>query len=291
MTVRVLRRGFTLVELLVVIAIIGILVALLLPAVQAAREAARRSQCSNNLKQLGLAVHNYHDTYKKIPCSFDWNGPKNGWLPSLLPFVEQPALYDVLAQNNFQLGAAGCKPVREAVLDVLRCPSDGLSERIKTDQFQWSGTPMAVTNYKGVIGDPNMGNGWPGMGSADTHNVSPNNGMFWRESFRGAYSFAGITDGLSNTLMIGEDIPYHNNHSAWSYSNGDYCSCHAPLKFMPKPPDPNNWPRVMGFRSLHPGIVQFSKADGSVQTVAQTVDHNVYRAACTRGGGESTSLP
>jgi prepilin-type N-terminal cleavage/methylation domain-containing protein len=170
-------RAFTLVELLVVIAIIGILVALLLPAVQAAREASRRSHCGNNLKQLGVAVHEYHDIYGRIPVNMDWGGPQRvSFLTLILHQVEQPGLYEILTTNDFRLPDPACQPVREAVLPVLTCPSD-ISPRTSTVQYQWGGITMALTSYKGVIGDPNMGNGWPGMGSADLHTTSPNNGL------------------------------------------------------------------------------------------------------------------
>ena len=235
--------GFTLVELLVVIAIIGILVALLLPAVQAARESARRTTCSNNLKQLGLAVHEYHDAFRRVPSSFDWLGnQRRGWIVGILPFIEQDALFATLSEIHFQLPDPKAAPVRTAVIDTLICPTDGRTgksgtpNRITTKQFQWVGTEMATTNYKGVIGDPNMGNGWPGMGSQDFHNTSPNNGMFWRYSFRHPVAFNQVIDGQSNTLMIGEDIPFLNLHSACASSNGDYSSYHAPFIYLPDPP-------------------------------------------------------
>jgi prepilin-type N-terminal cleavage/methylation domain-containing protein len=284
-------RAFTLVELLVVIAIIGILVALLLPAVQAAREASRRSHCGNNLKQLGVAVHEYHDIYGRIPVNMDWGGPQRvSFLTLILHQVEQPGLYEILTTNDFRLPDPACQPVREAVLPVLTCPSD-ISPRTSTVQYQWGGITMALTSYKGVIGDPNMGNGWPGMGSADLHTTSPNNGLFWRHSWQHPMKFAAITDGLSATLMIGEDVPQENNHSAWAYSNGCYCSCHAPLNYFPMPREPDYWPRVMGFRSKHPGIVQFCVADASVRPLSQSMNHDTYRALCTRDGGESVPMP
>ena len=117
------KRGFTLVELLVVIAIIGILIALLLPAVQAAREAARRTQCTNNLKQFGLGMHNYHDTYKTFPYGHDNTGRRVTWFPLILPFIEQQALHDEfdwVANSWFGAQAPACNR------DVpgARCPSD-----------------------------------------------------------------------------------------------------------------------------------------------------------------------
>ncbi len=284
--------GFTLIELLVVITIIGILMSLLLPAVNRIRETARQTQCMNNLRQIAMAVINFETGRRHIPHSYDWTGPsQRGWITEILPQLEQQPLFDQFKLLEFNLRHEDAHFVREAQLETLMCPSDGISERIITTQNQFSGTRMAVTNYKGVIGDPNMGNGWPGMGSADRHNTSPNNGMFWRFSFRDPVTMAHIRDGVSNTLMLGEDVPAHNQHSAWAYSNGDYSSCHAPVNFLPLQPTPSNWPRVMGFRSLHVGIVQFCTADASVKRIVEGVDHASYRAACTKDGGETLPMP
>jgi len=123
------RVGFTLVELLVVIAIIGILVALLLPAVQAAREAARRTQCTNNLKQLGLALHNYHDTYKSFPARGVFGAANTGppmrayhhtWIEAILPFIEQQPLYDSVNHNAPVWG----QPIVGTAVPAILCPSD-----------------------------------------------------------------------------------------------------------------------------------------------------------------------
>ena len=303
-------RGFTLVELLVVIAIIGILVALLLPAVQAAREAARRMSCSNNLKQFGIAVHNYHDVYNSIPISISpWGEARptpqrngKGWILSSLPYLEQQNLYDqFLPGFNGDMFSGGgimntaCRPAMRTTLKVIRCPSDGRSKLTATNQFQWPNIEVALTSYKGVIGDTRMGNNSSvhvNGTQPDCHNTIGCNGIFYRNNYQDNMSFAVITDGTSNTLMVGEDVPFYNNHSTAYYSNGDYCSCHGVINYFPKPPAPDNWPNAMTFRSMHPGGAQFCLADGSVRFLPQTIDHNnVYRRICTKANGEAVSMP
>lgn len=199
----VVKRGFTLVELLVVIAIIGILIALLLPAVQAAREAARRSQCTNNLKQLALAVHNHHDVYQKFPPSshnlmlrqavqdhWPWN--RMGYLTPLLPYIEQKPLYEQVIQYTkedrapWDRGdmASGAKSPYMTRISTILCPSDQNINPPATDQ--------ASISYHCNHGDIWMNWDW----------------WEWRGPFgngeHGECGFAGIIDGSSNTLMLAE---------------------------------------------------------------------------------------
>ena len=203
------QRGFTLVELLVVIAIIGILVALLLPAVQAVREAARRMQCSNNCKQIGLALHNYHDVYKAFP-KIIWGYPDqpeyeigylpqpyhHTWITAILPFIEQQPLYQTI---DFRFPAWG-QEVVGAQLSSLECPSDnGFDNPTETHGIAW-------TNYSGTEGYhwwPTAAFGpwspWLEYGWTRNCDVS---GLFapgkkWRK-------FASITDGTSNTVIVAE---------------------------------------------------------------------------------------
>ena len=107
--------------------------------------------------------------------------------------------------------------------------------------------------------------------------------------------FNNITDGLSNTLMIGEDVPKYNQHSAWFYSNGDYCSCHMPLNYIPGKwgisATSADWPKVMGFRSQHANLVQFAAADASVHAIRDNINHDLHRALCTRELGEQATIP
>ncbi|MEN6496255.1 MAG: DUF1559 domain-containing protein [Thermoguttaceae bacterium] len=205
------RRGFTLVELLVVIAIIGILIALLLPAVQAAREAARRSQCTNNLKQIGLALQNYHDTYGRMPALHAGtdanpngnNGQLSGWI-GLLPYMEQGPLYDAIRTGGSYNGKTypafgpvawdtGYPPYREQVTGLL-CPSDpgGTARNPSADQ--------ARSNYAFSVGDTIQDNAY-----------GSNRGIFASKRYT---RFADVTDGTSNTVAIAERAIYRSGSMA-----------------------------------------------------------------------------
>jgi prepilin-type N-terminal cleavage/methylation domain-containing protein/prepilin-type processing-associated H-X9-DG protein len=207
------RRGFTLVELLVVIAIIGILIALLLPAVQAAREAARRSQCTNNLKQLGVALHNYHDTFKKMPFICGGTGAGGGfgtywtWSPtstsayrlsgfvSLLPFMEQQAVYDQSSSNNFSPGG-WCNVPNSPVyakITAFFCPSDGgVSEHERGSR-----------NYMMSMGDWSMQHHDAARGQRNPRGPF---GTHRQAGLGSCYGFATVKDGLSNTAGFSERV-------------------------------------------------------------------------------------
>lgn len=303
------RVAFTLVELLVVIAIIGVLVALLLPAVQAAREAARRSACSNNIRQLAIATHMYHDAHSVLPISISYHlaGPNpspevsgKGWIVSILPHLEEQPLYDQFVpcfKGNFESnGGMKGLPCRAAVatqLAVLHCPSDPSVLGTSITQFQWEGIEVSLTSYKGVIGDTRMGGGASiHQGTEpDCHNTVGCNGLFYRNNYQEPIGFRMITDGLSKTLMIGEDVAFHNFHATAFYCNGDYSSCHAPLNYMPFPPTPKDWWNVISFRSLHPGGAHFALADASVRFFNEGMEHQLYRAMSTRAGDETVTIP
>jgi prepilin-type N-terminal cleavage/methylation domain-containing protein/prepilin-type processing-associated H-X9-DG protein len=303
------RRGFTLIELLVVIAIIAILIGLLLPAVQKVREAASRAKCSNNLKQWGVAVHSYHDTNGYFPLSHSpWvegSAPTapyhgRGWTLEVLPHLEQSALYQQFEPtkvgdmfSNQGLLTPATLPLLRTVVAVFHCPSDSssLDGSIATQQWQMLPNATELTNYKGVLGDHGVGGNYTYGGSPDRHNTNQADGVFYRNMYEDRPGLRSVTDGTSNTLMIGEDVPRYNYHSAAYYANGTYASCHLPLNYMPNPPDPNNWPWAISFRSLHTGGANFCLADGSVRFVQQAIDMTQYRFSCTKAGGEVNQLP
>ena len=207
------RKGFTLVELLVVIAIIGILIALLLPAVQAAREAARRSQCTNNLKQVGIAFHNYHDTFKKLPAFVYRNGQNDYWqgysaFTQALPFMEQDALYQQVVTATGQFlhhwssnGTGTLEATRRARIQTLICPSD---VQFPSTQGGWSNGPGC--NYGVSFGS-----------TVSWANFNNQNGLFRGHTgsltapVKAEINFADATDGLSNVLMVSEHLTGDNN--------------------------------------------------------------------------------
>ncbi len=217
-------RGFTLVELLVVIAIIGILVGLLLPAVQAAREAARRMQCTNNLKQLGLALHNYHDTFRSFPAGLyeqyvagvRQNGtPLIGWGVMVLPVIEQGNLYNQLNTTTNSLRTLVSTPATLTLLQTplaaFKCPSDS-SDLLNSDRpiknAQGVNVQIATANYVGNFGQ------------------NDNDGLLIMSS-EGKVTFGSIPDGSSNTIAIGErckmqgkdkatNQPYMNYAALWA---------------------------------------------------------------------------
>lgn len=307
------RNAFTLVELLVVIAIIGVLVALLLPAVQAAREAARRSQCSNNLKQMALGIHNYHDTYMCLPISMSpWSeGPRptaarngKGWIVSMLPQIEQMPLFtkfqvyfagDMFSNAGINTNNTECRDLMRTKLKAIICPTDPDAGKTSTACAQWSGIEVTTTNYKGILGDNKMGNASSVHPSPtpDCHSTTICSGLFFRNTYQDPQNFAHILDGTSNTFLVGEDLPKFNIHSAAFYANGDYASCHGPPNYMPQPAETHasNWPNMMTFRSMHPGGVQFAFADGAVRFIPQQIDYDLYRALATKARMEAVSPP
>ncbi len=320
-------RGFTLVELLVVIAIIGILIALLLPAVQAAREAARRAQCTNNLKQIGLALHNYHDSNRRFPplsvrfspppSGVDsWNTQELSWLTRTLPYLEQQVIYSQIDFAKVQTWSSSPgSTLKNIDLVAFRCPSD-LSGRPKGQPSNW-----APTNYVASTGaDECM--------DLCTTSTFTTDGQKTRGLFRMNHfpSFATITDGSSNTMavsecMIGEpwvcrasctsdlgscvagtdgvnltDDEENNRGFSWYYGYGYYSLSFSTLL----PPNDrltknhecmSSSTRGIGAaRSRHPGGVNVCMADGSTRFVSETINITIWRGASTVHNGETVSL-
>ncbi len=280
------RRGFTLVELLVVIAIIGVLVALLLPAVQAAREAARRSSCNNNLKQLALAMHNHHDTYGQFPAGGDHSGDGSremwGWGAHILPFIEQENLYDQLqvGQRDLKqtLDVSGLRPLVQTKLDAFICPSDTGNHLMDGGQMN-GGTGRNFRGDAGLPGSFRVGKsnyiGVCGYWDVDDRN---NNGVLHRGS---DIAFRDITDGTSQTFMIGERNEFcaqgawvgNRNVTGGGPQGADYTMGRVsrPLNHA------NNGSHqcVEGFASEHPGGALFAYADGSVHFIPDTINYRV----------------
>jgi prepilin-type N-terminal cleavage/methylation domain-containing protein len=311
------RQAFTLIELLVVIAIIAILIALLVPAVQKVRAAAARTQCTNNLKQLGIAVHSYHDTYKQFPhnasaLTFTWATDSNAvgttwsWIARVLPYIEQGAL---ASQYNIPNGTmAAALPGMANVIPVLLCPADNTeTANPATDWPNVAGVPMGLTNYKGVSGSNwgyNNNLGAQTFANAFTTafpvaDPDPNlskdgldhgNGIFYRSDGRRKLTMNGITDGTSNTFMIGEDMHSFDEHcGGWPYPNYTNATCAIPLNYL----DPGNtythWQDRYSFHSKHEGGANFCLADGTVRFISNNIATATYQGLATIRGNESVS--
>ncbi len=294
------RPGFTLVELLVVIAIIGILVALLLPAIQAAREAARRTRCSNNLKQLGLALHNYHDTHGRFPpatmitqttpaCTNMGLGTyqRFGWGVLILPHIEQAATYDRFdfskAYNvapNSDLDAGG------AVIPTFICPSNVFS------------APRC--NFTGGITQPTGLGGLDDLSRTDYSPVSDSvdwtcDGVWPKKNPNGIMGhFTGtgikdVVDGTSNTLLLGEQANgtpgTYDCHTFVTFDGFDTANgINDPITAVPVG---GIWHfRNSGFSSYHPGGCHFVLADASVRFISENINQTTLAALTTKFGRE-----
>ncbi|RUL85289.1 DUF1559 domain-containing protein [Tautonia sociabilis] len=279
------RRGFTLIELLVVIAILGVLVALLLPAVQKAREAARRISCTNNLKQVALALHSYHDASGALPMGYShvpgYRTGGFGWAAAILPQMEQGPLFDAI---NFDLAAWTVENATACVTPISSylCPSDETSQQGQLDR---EGLRFAMASYVASFGPGDMDFGDP----------EDRRGLFSRNS---RIRFADITDGLSQTLAVGER---HNGRFAVLSSGGHlYAETVWPGAIREDPDDDHGHTTLFqtghtptspemddrDAASRHDGVTGFAFADGSVQFLKHTIALAVYRALGTRAGRE-----
>jgi prepilin-type N-terminal cleavage/methylation domain-containing protein/prepilin-type processing-associated H-X9-DG protein len=320
------RKGFTLIELLVVIAIIAILIGLLVPAVQKVREAAARTQCLNNLKQIGLAAHAHQDVYKRLPSGInlpivpDTNGANSGgvlatnvlvkngligqpplpgkfvsWGEALLPFIEQANLQKNLNLNLREYANCnGPNSTGAQVVQIFICPSDNLPSLVSTY------TANGTTYYFGL-------NSYGGNGGTRSWYITSmtTDGVFYINS---RVSIPGIRDGSSNTLLFGERLHFDPAYTdiaglgGWAWANfnapQDYIlSTCVPINYQlpagtkigaPNYPEDD---RICAFGSGHTGGANFCMADGSVQFLADTLSLPVLQALGTRNGGEVFQLP
>jgi prepilin-type N-terminal cleavage/methylation domain-containing protein/prepilin-type processing-associated H-X9-DG protein len=307
------RRGFTLVELLVVIAIIGVLVALLLPAVQAAREAARRMNCQNNLKQIGLASHSHHDVYGELPKAYS---PTTGlsWHVYILPYVEQLNLFnrfDTTTVNPSHTAANRNDPHGLSIIPTYQCPSCPLKRQAfgapnntngTTDLIPVNtGNPAAIPHYYGINGP--RGTGYP-VGTALHEGVpAATSGMFQRD---GAVRLANVTDGTSNTLMVAEmswvSPQYGTRYRTWVRGGEEYSGTVAGRpSFVVSSRNVTNPINGMlaanlivpyndvPFGSMHAGGMNVCLGDGSVRFLNQNLNMTTYRALASRDQGETVT--
>jgi prepilin-type N-terminal cleavage/methylation domain-containing protein len=291
MSRRVVRRGFTLIELLVVIAIIGILVALLLPAVQQAREAARRTQCKNNLKQLGLALHNYHDTHNMLPPAWVGVNPQLltadvhglngwGWGSKVLPQLDQSPLYSRIQFSQSVLEPQNVE-IRGTPLAVFRCPSDSGAQRftIRSHEDDSPLAELATGNYIGNFGTTEMHAceelppGVPCQG----------NGVLFHNS---ALRLGDVLDGLTQTFMVGERRTVENLgwFSTWAgyIPEGEEAAQRILGSADHTPNHPDN--HFDDFGSNHVGGAHFLMGDGSVRFISASIDQRTYLSLATRHG-------
>jgi prepilin-type N-terminal cleavage/methylation domain-containing protein len=301
MSIRDSRRGFTLIELLVVIAIIVVLTALLLPAVQQAREAARRTQCKNNLKQLGIALHNYHGAHSRFPpgAMYDFESSTgNGatWISMILPYIEQIALYDRADWNSsFADTIAPGNPPTEIVsisIPEMSCPSDPLRGKLAAGIFRRG-------NYAA-----NSGIGPFQSVSNPNDPTRTYSGPFTMNSSRG---LRDITDSTSSTILVAEVLnstlsdfrgvmhdpegPLYQHDRVPNSNTPDESRASRCLSGLNVPctgtsTTANDRALVYTARSFHPGGVQVTLADGSVHFVSQNISLTTWLALGTHSGGE-----
>ena len=323
------NNGFTLVELLVVIAIIGILIAMLLPAVQAAREAARRMQCSSNLKQFGLAVHNYHSTYNCLPAGcghLDKTYPmyaQHSWFEAIMPYLEMTQSYEQLnfgVPTNHPFNAA---VILDLVVPMGACPSDSYAGLLSHERFMDS-TVSEGNHIAGSYESKSMGASyvpcagpvqitgspipaWPdgrNSQSADMgafENGAP--GLFaagWEK-----YRFSDCTDGLSNTFLVGEGMPSRRIHMMYFHSHYHMASTNlppnywrvnprgCPVEFVPikKGGIPGCHYDMQGFNSYHPGVVQMAMGDGSVAAINEIIAYEIWVFLGDKSDGQAVEIP
>ncbi len=251
------RSAFTLVELMVVIAIIGLLVGLLLPAVQAVRESARRMQCQNNLHQIGIALHNYHAAFRKLPPGGievrpeTPGGKQIAWSALVLPFLEQSAAYSRI-DFNYPFDHPFNREVAATPIETYLCPS--------TARLDLLTRGMGATDYGGIYGERIVSTNYP-----------PRGVLIHDRAIR----FRDITDGLTRTLMISEDANFRDGQwiNAWNLFDQAFPINRAP-------------PFENDIRSMHPQGANGLFADGSVVFMNESMELELLASICTRNGQE-----
>lgn len=296
-----IRKGFTLIELLVVIAIIAILVALLLPAVQQAREAARRSTCKNNMKQIGLALHNYHDVHNAFPSG--WIGVENrlpsiegesgfSWATMLLPYLDQAPLYN---QMNFSLSmdVVPNRNLLQVVIPTFQCPSDPKPDTFLMEDRNGVDVELATFNYPAVFGTVELHDceNAPGTFPVTPSGQCLSDGTFFHNS---KIRFRDFTDGSSTTMIVGERTTFRDPttnesfYGTWTGALPEVEEAMARiLGHAEHPPNENDHPEDFG--SAHVGGAHFVLGDGHVVFISENIDEGVFQSLATRAGGEIIS--
>ncbi len=291
-------RGFTLIELLVVIAIIAILIALLLPAVQQAREAARRTQCKNNLKQIGLALHNYHDTHRVFPPGWiaviggvpsAHEGTSGvGWGTGILPYLEQNNIYQQFNASLPLTDPANALFLKSQIAGY-KCPSDPQPDFFAI--MEEGGGPvlaeLPIANYIGCFGTEELGGceNSPGTLPVLANGTCKGNGAFYHNS---SVRIAAITDGTTNTFLVGERRTRRELDWMTSWpgmiAEGEeaFQRICGSADHTPNHPDHH----FDDFSSPNTGGAQFCLGDGSVRFISENIDVGVYQSLATIQGGE-----
>lgn len=308
------NQAFTLVELLVVIAIIGILIGMLLPAVQQVREAARRATCMNNMRQLGIALHNHEGAFAALPpgANFSPMGAihdRGSILIRLFPFIEQGNLFELFnlnAQPDFQLGPDGLH-LASRVISTYICPSysgpltypntvTGLHDRAV---FCYSASKGPTAHNNSPSNSCNLWSAWNALALAP-YNVTDNYaGVFHRRGER--LPLSRIHDGTSNTIFFGEVLPTCSWHiqRGWAHTNNGQgmTSTLIPINWINDNQNhpsgcyrPSNWNAEFGFKSQHPGGVMIMMGDASVQFLPATVDFQLFQYLGAKEDGNVASL-